>query len=57
MENFHRRLAAGVPAQRALAEAQRTLLRDSKRASPFYWAGFVLNGTTGTQNQPRIALR
>jgi CHAT domain-containing protein/Tfp pilus assembly protein PilF len=57
MENFHRRLAAGVPAQRALADAQRTLLRDSKRASPFYWAGFVLNGTTGTQNQPRIAMR
>jgi CHAT domain-containing protein len=57
MENFHRRLATGVPAQRALAEAQRTFLRESKRASPFYWAGFVLNGTTGSQIQPRIAMR
>jgi CHAT domain-containing protein/Tfp pilus assembly protein PilF len=57
MEQFHRRLAAGAPTQRALAEAQRILLKDSKRASPFYWAGFVLNGTTSFQNRPRIAAR
>jgi len=57
MEQFHRRLAVGIPTHRALAEAQRTLLRDPKRASPFYWAGFVLNGTSGTQDRLKIAMQ
>jgi CHAT domain-containing protein len=33
------------------------LLRRPNTASPFYWAGFVLNGSAGTQNRPRIAQR
>jgi CHAT domain-containing protein/tetratricopeptide (TPR) repeat protein len=47
MEEFHKRLAAGRPAVAALADAQRTLLRDARTARPFYWAGFVINGGGG----------
>jgi CHAT domain-containing protein len=32
----------------ALAEAQRTLLRDPAHAHPYYWAGHVLSGDGGT---------
>ena len=45
MEEFHRRIAAGSPAVAALAEAQRALLRAPRTARPFYWAGFVINGS------------
>jgi len=47
MEEFHKRLADGHPAVAALAEAQRTLLRQSRTARPFFWAGFVINGSSG----------
>jgi CHAT domain-containing protein len=48
MAEFHKRLAAGRPVVAALAEAQRTLLRDARTARPFFWAGFVINGSAGT---------
>ncbi|HVD59820.1 MAG TPA: CHAT domain-containing protein [Gemmatimonadaceae bacterium] len=57
MEEFHRRYSAGRTPASAIAEAQRVLLRRPNTASPFYWAGFVLNGSAGTQNRPRIAQR
>ena len=44
MEEFHKRAAKGYAPIAALAEAQRTLLRNSRTARPFYWAGFVING-------------
>jgi CHAT domain-containing protein len=49
VEEFHKRLAAGRPAVAALAEAQRTLLRDTRTARPFFWAGFVINGSAGNR--------
>lgn len=48
MTEFHKGLAAGRPASAALAEAQRKLLRDTRTSRPFYWAGFVINGSAGT---------
>jgi CHAT domain-containing protein/Flp pilus assembly protein TadD len=48
MAEFHKRLAAGRPVVAAIAEAQRTLLQDSRTARPFYWAGFVINGSAST---------
>jgi CHAT domain-containing protein len=44
MGSFYRELAAGRSESTALAEAQRTALRDPRTAHPFYWAGFVLSG-------------
>ena len=49
MEEFHKRAAKGVTPIAALAEAQRILLHDPRTARPFYWAGFVLNGSAGTR--------
>ena len=46
MQMFYRELATGVSDATALARAQRALLRESDTAHPFYWAGFVLNGTS-----------
>ncbi|MGH7469744.1 MAG: CHAT domain-containing protein [Longimicrobiales bacterium] len=45
MEQFYRRLRSGDSEEAALAVAQRAALRNPKTAHPFYWAGFVLNGT------------
>lgn len=48
MERFHRRLASGQSAVVSLADAQRSLLRNPQTSRPFYWAGFVLNGSSST---------
>jgi CHAT domain-containing protein/Tfp pilus assembly protein PilF len=45
MEEFHKRAAKGQAPIAALAEAQRILLRNPRTARPFYWAGFVVNGS------------
>jgi CHAT domain-containing protein len=45
MEEFHKRAAKGQAPVAALAEAQRILLRNPRTARPFYWAGFVINGS------------
>ncbi len=45
MEEFHKRAAKGQAPIAALAEAQRILLRNPRTARPFYWAGFVINGS------------
>ncbi|MGZ6564791.1 MAG: CHAT domain-containing tetratricopeptide repeat protein [Solirubrobacteraceae bacterium] len=44
MARFYAALAAGQSEAEALAEAQRTTLRKSGTAHPFYWAGFTLSG-------------
>lgn len=44
MEEFHIRRAEGVPPVTALAEAQRTLIRNPATAGPLYWAGFTVSG-------------
>ena len=44
MGSFYRELASGRSESVALAEAQRTTLRNPRTSHPFYWAGFVLNG-------------
>jgi CHAT domain-containing protein len=44
MQRFYRQLSQGQTESRALAEAQRALLRDGRTAHPFYWAGFVRSG-------------
>lgn len=41
MERFYERYSAGAEPVRALAAAQRALLRESATGHPFYWAGFV----------------
>jgi CHAT domain-containing protein len=41
---FYGALRAGRPEADALAEAQRTMLRNPATAHPFYWAGFTLSG-------------
>jgi CHAT domain-containing protein/tetratricopeptide (TPR) repeat protein len=46
MESFYRELAAGRTEADALAQAQRTAARDTRRAHPFFWAGFsVVRGS------------
>lgn len=45
MGSFYRELSQGRSEGAALAEAQRAALRDPRTAHPFYWAGFVLNGS------------
>jgi hypothetical protein len=44
IHHFYDGLAQGRTIASALAEAQRTIRADPKRAHPFYWAGFVLVG-------------
>ncbi len=44
MERFYVALAAGHSETAAIAEAQRSMLRNSDTAHPFYWAGFALVG-------------
>ena len=46
MGRFYRRLAAGQSTAVSLAGAQRDVLREPGLAHPFYWAGFVLTGTS-----------
>ena len=47
MEAFYGEYAEGASARDALASAQRRLLAETRTASPFYWAGFVLTGGPG----------
>jgi len=42
MERFYRRLAAGAEAGDALADAQRSVLREQNTAHPFFWAPFAM---------------
>ena len=44
MTQFYGALAAGQPEGEALAEAQRTMLRNPRTTHPFYWAGFTVTG-------------
>jgi CHAT domain-containing protein len=44
MPRFYRRLAAGLPKDEALQQAQLELLRDPALAHPWNWAGFTLSG-------------
>jgi len=45
MTEFYRELVAGTPEVRALAGAQRRALARPATSAPYYWAGFVLNGS------------
>jgi hypothetical protein len=47
MRRFYARLARETPPATALAETKREFLRHPKYSAPFYWAPFVLYGTTG----------
>jgi CHAT domain-containing protein len=42
MERFYLALKSGQPAPGALAEAQRSTLREAATTHPFYWAGFSI---------------
>jgi CHAT domain-containing protein len=42
MNEFYRNWLSGKSMQEAFKEAQRNLRSDSRYASPFYWAGFVM---------------
>ena len=53
MQVFHQKLSSGLPPSVAIAEAQRTLMRQSRTSRPYFWAGFVLNG--GSQVKPTPA--
>ena len=44
MQSFYRELDQGAPIVDALANAQRTLIKEAKAKDPFYWAGFSLVG-------------
>lgn len=46
MRAFYEQLGEGVGYAEALAGAQRALLRRPETAHPFYWAGFVLSGSS-----------
>jgi CHAT domain-containing protein len=46
MERFHEALAAHDSPAAALAAAQRSMLRETATAHPFYWAAFIMTGTT-----------
>jgi CHAT domain-containing protein/Tfp pilus assembly protein PilF len=46
MQLFYQRLAAGSSEATALAVAQQGLLSEPGMAHPFYWAGFVLSGSS-----------
>lgn len=48
---FYGFLSAGPPV-RALAEAQRAMMRHAEYASPFYWAAYVVAGDAGRPVRP-----
>lgn len=50
MEAYHRRVRAGVPAARALAEVQRQAIRQGH--SPYTWGAFVSVGVPGWHRLP-----
>jgi len=45
MTEFYRELVVGTSEVRALADAQRQALATPATSAPYYWAGFVLNGS------------
>jgi CHAT domain-containing protein/Tfp pilus assembly protein PilF len=47
MERFHEAVAAHDSPAVALAAAQLSMLREAATAHPFYWAAFIMSGTTG----------
>ena len=46
MEHFYEEIVAGTDARQALARAQRALRAERATTHPFYWAGFVVIGST-----------
>jgi CHAT domain-containing protein len=45
MRQFYSHLAAHLPADQALAEAKRDIIRKfGRNAPPYYWAAFTLEG-------------
>ena len=44
MERFHQQLASDAGPVAALANAQRSLIRNPRTAAPRYWAGFIASG-------------
>jgi CHAT domain-containing protein len=44
MVGYYQRLASGVGRADALREVQLELLKDPKRAHPYFWAGFIVSG-------------
>jgi CHAT domain-containing protein/Tfp pilus assembly protein PilF len=44
MVAYYRRLKAGEGRSEALRQAQLEMLKNVKRRSPYYWAGFILSG-------------
>ena len=44
MEGFYKRLRDGEGRAEALRQSQLTLMRDPKRAHPFFWAAFIQSG-------------
>ncbi len=44
MERFYAGLRDGLPASRALRDAQAATRQDESRQAPYFWAGFVLQG-------------
>jgi CHAT domain-containing protein len=57
MTLFHRGIRDGASASHALALAQRAISRDPKFRSPFYWAGFTLNGQYTDKPEQQILAR
>jgi CHAT domain-containing protein/Tfp pilus assembly protein PilF len=47
MEGFYQRLRAGEGRAEALRQAQLAMLRDTRRAHPFFWAAFIQSGAPG----------
>lgn len=44
MVAYYQHLQAGMGRSAALREVQRVMLRNPKRAHPYYWAAFVVIG-------------
>jgi CHAT domain-containing protein len=45
MSSFYQALGSGQSESASLAAAQRAAIRSAHTSHPFYWAGFVLNGS------------
>jgi CHAT domain len=49
MDRFDRHLRAGMPIDRAMAEAKRAFVANrSPRRHPYYWAALIVTGSTRT---------
>lgn len=51
MSAFYTSLRSGRSESASLAAAQRVAIRQAHTADPFYWAGFVMNGTAGNDSR------